>query len=238
MPERPEAHWDDRDTRRVLVINNSQFSNEHVIAALGERARFEVIAPHEHDRALSALNDGRYDAVVLDIGTRRAQGFATLRQIRAISDVPVIVVAAARSIDEIAVCYDLGADDYVVKPVAERELAYRVQAIIRRQIRDVPRGDRLEGPGRILMRVRAHVVSVRGKPLALTPKEFDVLHQLLARRGEVITPDVLSVGVWGYETFGAHNYLEAHVSRLRARLSRAGAPDVIETVRGTGYVIR
>lgn len=65
-----------------------------------------------------------------------------------------------------------------------------------------------------------------------------MLHQLLARRGEVITPDALSVGVWGYETFGAHNYLEAHVSRLRARLSRAGAPDVIETVRGTGYVIR
>lgn len=238
MPDRPAPRSNHDDAQRVLVINDSPLPYEHVIAALGAHARFEVIAPEEVERALGALDEGRYDAVVLDVGARHARGFATLRQIRTISAVPVVVVAEARSLDEIEISYELGADDFVVKPVSEQELAYRVQAIIRRQSGGERRDDRLQGPNTILMRVRAHTVSVGGRPLALTPKEFDVLHHLLERRGEVITADDLSVEIWGYETYGSRNYVEAHVSRLRTRLRLAGAPDVIETVRGAGYVIR
>jgi len=88
------------------------------------------------------------------------------------------------------------------------------------------------------MRVRAHTLAVRGQPLELTPKEFGVLELLLKRRGEVVTPDELSNEVWGYETFGSRNYVEAHMSRLRAKLGSLGVANAVETVRGRGYVIR
>ncbi|MEX2374410.1 MAG: winged helix-turn-helix domain-containing protein, partial [Dehalococcoidia bacterium] len=81
-------------------------------------------------------------------------------------------------------------------------------------------------------------VYVDGAQIFLTPKEFEVLRVLLSRRGEVVPPDDLSVEIWGYETFGSRNYVEAHVSRLRSKLSDVGAPGAIQTVRGVGYLIR
>ena len=190
------------------------------------------------DRALNAIDDGRYDIVILDTADRGSRGFETLHQIRARSDVPVIVVTDAGELEEIVAGFELGADDYVVKPVTERELGYRIQAILRRRFGPFRGVDRLEGPHGIVMRVRAHTLAVRGQPLELTPKEFGVLELLLKRRGEVVTPDELSNEVWGYETFGSRNYVEAHMSRLRAKLGSLGVANAVETVRGRGYVIR
>ncbi len=190
------------------------------------------------DRALSAIDDGRYEIVILDTADRGSRGFETLHQIKARSDVPVIVVTDAGELEEIVAGFELGADDYVVKPVTERELGYRIRAILRRRSGPFRGVDRLEGPHGIVMRVRAHTLSVRGQPLELTPKEFGVLQLLLERRGEVVTPDELSTEVWGYETFGSRNYVEAHLSRLRAKLDSLGVTNAVDTVRGAGYVIR
>ena len=190
------------------------------------------------DRALNAIDDGGYDIVILDTADRGSRGFETLHQIKARSDVPVIVVTDAGELEEIVAGFELGADDYVVKPVTERELGYRIQAILRRRFGPFRGVDRLEGPRDIVMRVRAHTLSVRGQLLDLTSTEFGMLQLLLERRGEVVTPDELSNEVWGYEILGSRNYVEAHLSRLRAKISAAGVPGVIETVRGVGYVIR
>lgn len=86
--------------------------------------------------------------------------------------------------------------------------------------------------------VRAHEVWVGASLVPMTPREFELLRLLLERRGEVLSADAISTQVWGYETFGSHNFVEAQVSRLRAKLRAAGAPEVIRTVRGVGYVIR
>ena len=86
--------------------------------------------------------------------------------------------------------------------------------------------------------LRAHTVHVGSEEISLTPKEFAVLRLLLEHRGQVITPDELSRTVWGYETFGSRNFVEAHISRLRSKLARGGAHDVVMTMRGVGYVIR
>ena len=88
------------------------------------------------------------------------------------------------------------------------------------------------------MNLRAHEVSVSGVKPQLTPKEFAVLRLMLERRGEVLTTDAISTQIWGYETFGSRNFVEAHISRLRKKLCDTGAVDVISTVRGVGYVIR
>ncbi len=199
---------------------------------------YDVVLVISGDRALSAIDGGDYDIVILDTADRGSRGFDTLHQIKARSDVPVIVVTDAGELEELVAGYELGADDYVVKPVTERELGYRIQAILRRRSGPFRTVDRLEGPHGIMMRVRAHTLAVRGQPLELTQKEFGVLQLLLERRGEVVTPDELSNEVWGYETFGSRNYVEAHLSRLRAKLGSAGVANAVETVRGTGYVIR
>ena len=79
---------------------------------------------------------------------------------------------------------------------------------------------------------------VGGEEVKFTPKEFAILRLLLEHRDEVISSDDLSVQIWGYETFGSRNFVEAHVSRLRSKLGKAGAPDVVTTMRGVGYVVR
>jgi DNA-binding response OmpR family regulator len=114
-----------------------------------------------------------------------------------------------------------------------------VRAILRRaRPSSLPTDDQLLGPQGIVMRLRSHSVTVANEDVPLTPKEFAVLRLLLERRGEVINPDELSVKIWGYETFGSRNFVEAHVSRLRSKLTRAGAGDVITTMRGVGYMVR
>ena len=99
-------------------------------------------------------------------------------------------------------------------------------------------GEVLEGPLGLIVLPRPRRVLVYERVVFLTPKGFDVLRVLLERRGKVLSPDDLSVAVWGYGTFGAPNFVEAQVSRVRSALAQAGAPGVIETVRGAGYVVR
>jgi DNA-binding response OmpR family regulator len=88
------------------------------------------------------------------------------------------------------------------------------------------------------VQLRSHEVRVGAQLVAATPREFVLLRLLLTRRGEVLTSDAISSLIWGYQTFGSRNFVEAHVSRVRAKLLHAGASRIIQTVRGVGYVIR
>lgn len=186
---------------------------------------------------LTAFGRSAFDLVILDLGLPGLSGSDVLRQLRARSEVPVLVMTAAGGIDDRVNGFDLGADDYVVKPFEIAELERRVRAILRRTTGPRP-DDVLHGPGDIRLLLRAHEAFVGEEQVHLTPKEFEVLRVLLARRGEVIPPDDLSVQIWGYETFGSRNYVEAHVSRLRGKLAECGADGVIGTVRGVGYMVR
>ena len=118
------------------------------------------------------------------------------------------------------------------------ELSRRVRAVLRRRDRSDAVRDELTGPEGIVMHLRAYEAFVEDRPLQLTPKEFSVLRLLLEHRGEVLSTDALSTRIWGYETFGSRNFVEAHISRLRSKIREAGPADVICTVRGVGYVIR
>ena len=190
------------------------------------------------EAALALLDREPFDLVILDVALPGMTGFDACRQIRARSEVPIIFITAAGSLAERLRGFDLGADDYIVKPMDADEINCRVRAVLRRRAdHDVAR-DEIAGPGGIAMRLRAHEVFVGEQLLVLTPKEFSVLRLLLERRGEVLTTDVLSTEIWGYETFGSRNFVEAHISRLRGKLRAGGNGTAIETVRGVGYVIR
>jgi DNA-binding response OmpR family regulator len=144
----------------------------------------------------------------------------------------------AASLDDRVAAFDLGADDYLVKPVEMAELQRRLRALLRRVPPTPEAYEAIRGPAEIELRPHVQEATVSGRPVPLTPREFGVLSLLLQRRGAVVTPDDISRHVWGYQTLGSRNFVEAHISRLRAKLSSHGAPDVITTVRGLGYRVR
>jgi DNA-binding response OmpR family regulator len=148
---------------------------------------------------------------------------------------PVIVFSEASDDPRRLSFFDAGADDCVPHPVDVAELTRRVRAVLRRRTR---LEEELRGPDGVLVRIRAHQVLVDDAEVPLTPREYDVLRLLLERRSEVLSADTISVAVWGYETFGSRNFVEAHISRLRAKLGAAGANEVITTLRGVGYTVR
>jgi two-component system response regulator RegX3 len=186
----------------------------------------------------------RFDAthpglVLLDVMLPRISGVDVCRQIRAKSQVPIIMVTARNTEIDAVVGLEVGADDYVTKPFRLRELVARVRAALRRGPADDlgfdEHGDVLE-VGDVRLDAARHEVAVRGERVALPLKEFELLELLLANAGRVLTRDVLIDRVWGPNYYGDTKTLDVHVKRLRAKVEDDPAhPERIVTVRGVGY---
>ena len=195
--------------------------------------------------ALADLDAAAPDLVLLDVGLPGISGFETLRLLRLRSDVPVVMLTAASEINERLEGFDLGADDYITKPVVLQELVRRVRAVLNRArhragvASTVPALERAElrGPGGVRVDTLAHVVYAGATEVPLLGKQYELLCWLLEHRGRVATGDEVSLAVWGYPTDGSPNYVEALVSRVRGKLAAAGAADVIRTIRGVGYSV-
>jgi DNA-binding response OmpR family regulator len=222
---------------RVLLVSAETGGGERLAAAL-DPERYEVQRVGSGTAALGRLDDGGWDVLLLDVELEGASGFEVCRRVRERGALPVLFVTARGEFGDCLRGFDSGVDDYVVTPVDTAELDRRILAVLRRSAGAVGRKRRLDGPDGVTLDLSAHRAAVGAQPLALTAKEFALLRLLLERRGEVLSADQMSHPVWGYETFGSRNFVEAHVSRLRAKLAAAGARQVIDTLRGVGYVIR
>lgn len=223
---------------RLLVVDDDKIVRE----TIGQMLRADgadVVAVDSGEAALAELERSTFDLMILEVGLPGVSGFEALRRVREQTNIPVMLVTAAGSLAERVAGFDLGADDYVLKPVEASELGRRARALLRRTRGPGGRApEEFEGPLGLVLRLRSHQALVNGTLLGLTPKEFAVLRLLLERRGEVVSTDHLSLAIWGYETFGSRNFVEAHISRLRSKLAKGGAPDMVTTIRGVGYVVR
>jgi DNA-binding response OmpR family regulator len=174
------------------------------------------------------------DVVLLDLGLPDVDGVVLCRQIRAVSDVAVIVVSARGEVDDRVQGLRAGADDYLVKPYDVEELLARVEAVRRR------RGERAGGSapspvievGDVRIDLARHEVLVDGQSIALSRKEFQVLALVAGGRGTVCSRDHVLTEVWGHRGAAESRSLDVHVATLRTKLGR---PALIETVRGVGY---
>lgn len=195
-----------------------------------------VIGAGDGEVGLRAFDAEDPDLVVLDVMLPRRNGFEVLRAIRQVSDVPVLMLTHRGEEADQVRGLALGADDYVIKPFAHRVLLARIQALLRRSGAAEPARALPDlAIGEIQMDFRLQQVYVRGEPAALTPIEYKLLYQLVRNAGRVLPSAVLISRVWGEGDGATRDHLKVYISRLRAKLARAGAGRCIETAPGVGY---
>lgn len=183
--------------------------------------------------ALDLFERNAVDLVVLDLMMPELDGWTACRRIREKSDVPVIIITARTEDDDQILGYELGADEYVTKPLSPRVLVARASALMRRTEGTVGRdGERLVF-GELSIDRHAHAAAISGEALHLSPKEFELLAFLAKHEGKVLAREYILDSVWGYEYDGDPRTVDTHVKKLRAKLGPEGR--LISTVVRTGY---
>lgn len=182
---------------------------------------------------LSSVVDDRPEIVVLDLGLPDVDGLAVLAMIRAVSRVPVIVATARDDEKAIVEALDAGADDYLVKPFGGEQLGARIRAVLRRSGETAPPGPLVVGG--LAIDAATRQATLDGMPMELTRKEFDLLHLLASRAGEVVTRREILAEVWRQAYGGGDRTVDVHLSWLRRKLGEtAAAPGYLHSVRGVG----
>lgn len=218
---------------RILLVEDEAAYRDPLAFKLG-RDGFDVVAVATGPEALTALTE-ETDLVLLDLMLPGMSGIEVCRAIRARSRVPIIMVTAKDGEIDKVVGLEIGADDYVTKPYSYRELVARMNAVLRRTA-PAEQEETVLRVGPLTMDVDRHEVLLRGEPLALPLREFELLEFLLRNAGRVLTRGQIIDRVWGPGYVGDTKTLDVHVKRLRARIEDdPGHPGLIETVRGLGY---
>ncbi len=215
---------------RLLVVEDDDGIAEPLVTGL-RREGFDVDRVATGADALAAPEP---DLVLLDLRLPDTDGYAVAREMRARSRVPIIMVTAKGEEVDRVIGLELGADDYVVKPFGLRELVARIHAVMRR-VGGTPEPDPVTVVGPLAIDRRRRAVTLGGRELALTPKEYGVLAALAADPGAAVERRTLLEDVWGTRWYGPSKTIDVHVSALRRKL---GDPGWIETVRGVGFRLR
>jgi len=216
---------------KILVVDDEPNIIELAKLYL-ERDGYQVEGVGTGQDALSQLSSFNPDLIVLDLMLPDIDGFEVCRQIRAKSDVPILMLTARREDIDKIVGLEMGADDYSTKPFNPRELVARVKAILRRYRGDLKPGDTIEA-GDLRIDLARHEVTIGGEKVKLRTKEYELLSTLAQNLGIVLSREKLLELVWGYDYFGETRTVDVHVNHLREKMTASNAQ--IETVRGTGY---
>lgn len=197
---------------------------------------FQTRAQHDGALAVQHCRDNTYDVIILDIMLPGLQGLDVLRKLREFSRTPVLMLTARGEDTDRIVGLEMGADDYLPKPCNPRELAARLRAILRRTdgAGENPGGGQIDiGLTRLNSTNRS--ASYQGTNLNLTSAEFNVLHTLLSRAGQVVDKEVISKQALGRSLSAYDRSIDVHVSKIRKKLAALGGENLIVSVRGVGY---
>ena len=219
------------DTRpKLLIVDDDHELCSMLVEYLGPEG-FATETVGTGPQALDRLLRGPVDLMVLDVMLPELSGFEVLRRIRATSRMPVIMLTARGSETDLVVGLEVGADDYLAKPVSMRELTARVRALLRRVERSAAHPDRILRVGEIEIDVSRRRVRFAGQLVALTATEFDLLVYLLATPGVVRSREELLTEVWGYRDGSGPRTVDSHVRAIRRKVGS----DMIRTVHSIGY---
>ena len=220
--------------RRLLVVDDDPDVRDSLARALGCAGYAVTTAVHGAD-ALDTVARSPVDLIVLDVLMPVVDGFDACRRLRARGDAtPVLVLTARDAVDDRVTGLEVGADDYLVKPFALRELLARVRALLRRS----QSRRNVFGYADLTLDATTRKVARGGHEIPLTRIEFDLLELLLRNAEQVLSYDVILDRVWGYGEAPASNALQVFVGFLRRKLEDGGRQRLLHNVRGVGYVIR
>ncbi|MGH2404410.1 MAG: response regulator transcription factor [bacterium] len=217
---------------KILVVEDDARSRDLLIKYLGAKGH-DVTPAEDGSMALTAIVAGEPDLVLLDVNLPHTDGWGVLDAVRKFSQVPVIMVTVRNSAPDKVAGLDLGADDYITKPFDLRELDARIQAVMRRYHAASPAVIRT---AEFELNDERKLVVVRGQPVALSPKEFELLRLLASRPGKVFSTDEIVTAVWRDRDAAAAEDVKKYIHMLRSKIERDPAdPRIIVTVRGFGY---
>ena len=220
--------------QRILVVDDDEALSEMLQLVLSTEG-YAARTCHTGDRAMAAFRAYEPDLVLLDLMLPGRDGVDVCRDIRASSDVPIIMLTAKSDTTDVVGGLAAGADDYVAKPFKTQELLARIKTRLRRHVTDESDVDTL-AIGDLTIGVNEHTVR-RGKtPINLTPLEFDLLLALARKPHQAFTREALLEQVWGYRHPTDTRLVNVHVQRLRSKVERdPDKPEIVVTVRGVGY---
>ncbi len=218
----------------VLVVED-EIEIARVVRDYLDNAGFEVIVVGDGGSAIASVRSAKPDLLVLDLGLPGRDGLDVAREIRRWSNTPIVMLTARGDETDRVVGLELGADDYVVKPFSPKELVARIRAVLRRT-RAAERGAEILRAGDVEVDTGKMRVSVAGRPVELTPTEFQLLATLVAEPGRVFTRGQLLDAVHGVAIESYERAIDAHVKNIRRKVEpEPGSPRYVLTVHGVGY---
>ena len=217
----------------VLIVDDEPHIVDFLRLGFGYEG-FEVSVAANGQDALRTALATQPDVVILDVMLPGISGLDVAKRLRSASDVAILMLTARDEVDDRVTGLDTGADDYITKPFAFKELMARVRAVLRRKGKSL---DRLLAFQDVSLDRETRIVARGEREIELTPREFELLELFLMHPRQVLTRDAILARIWGYDYVGDDNVIEVFVRHLREKLDD-NPPRLIQTVRGVGYVLR
>ena len=216
---------------KILVVDDEERIRE-VIKTYGKYEGYEVDTAQDGLEAIELAKENDYDVIVMDIMMPNLDGYSAHQEIAKFKDIPVIMLSSRGEEYDKLFGFEIGIDDYVVKPFSPKELMARINVVIKRnsQERKLNKVWQMEG---LEIDLDGHVIRVDGEPVSATPKEFELLTYFIQNEGKALSRDQLLSSVWGYDFFGDDRTVDTHIKMLRNTLGQYRK--FIITVRGVGY---
>ena len=217
---------------KILIVEDD-LSIQDLLHDFIQEAGYSVVLAADGVEALAKYSGQDFDLVLLDIMLPKIDGYGVCEVIRQKSDVPIIMLTALDGEENQIRGLDLQADDYITKPFSMPVLLRKIAAVLRRSSKqnDTPQTMNYKN---LTLDLDGYKVYADGEGIYLTPREFEILRELLANRGRILTRQNLLQTLWKYEFFGEERIIDTHIKNLRKKL---GTADYIETIRGVGYRI-
>ena len=217
---------------KLLIVDDEQKIRE-VIREYAEFNGFETDEAADGMSAIGLVKLNDYDLIIMDVVMPKLDGFSACKEIKKIKDIPIIMLSARGEEYDKLFGFELGIDDYVVKPFSPKELIARVNAVISRNKASAPSDSDELSFGGLVINMPARTVTIDGEKAELTPKEYELLFYLVKNRNLALSRDKLLQDIWGYDFFGDDRTIDTHIKNLRNNLGPYR--DYIVTLRGVGY---
>ncbi len=226
------------DKERILIVDD-EINICELLRLYIEKEGYETATANDGESAIAMFSQGEFDLVLLDVMMPRVDGWEACRRIRAMSNVPIIMLTAKGETFDKVLGLELGADDYVVKPFDTKEVVARIKAVVRRRgINTAPAQETNEGSiefENLVVNITKYELKVNDEIIDTPPKELELLYHLASNPNKVFTRDALLDEVWGFEYYGDSRTIDVHIKRLREKLEGVSEKWSLKTVWGVGY---